>query len=93
MTRAWSDEETKFVKDNADEGINWLCDHMNRSKFGIQRIAFIKGYAIKNVRRENRVKKAPKKPQEPFVTADAMAQESVKAIQAIPWPSKCHQTN
>jgi len=88
----WQTSEFQFLRANVDKGINWLVEHMGRSKGGIQRIAYIKGYPIANIRNANRIKAAKKEP-EPFVSADDQAQENVKAIQAIQWPSKCHQTN
>jgi len=81
----WSNDEKEFVKDYADKGINWLCSHMSRSKAGIQRMAFINGIPIKNMRNEGK-EKAPRKPYTRTISTDDQAQESVKALQSVPWP-------
>ncbi len=82
----WSDKEKKFVKVNAHMGIEWLMSNTGRSRYGIQRIAFINGWSLSNKRNKNTVKTVRKYPKTPPPTPDELAQGSVKLVQSIPWP-------
>ena len=92
MSIEWDDKEKKFLKTNAHKGINWLVDHMKRSKAGIQRIAFILGIAIKNMRNTTKAKKKPPdKPTTPTLTGDMLEQAKVRFMQENMkkmWPAK-----
>ena len=68
--KPWATEEIKFVKANALKGIEWLVANMNRSKYGIQRIAYVKGYSLNNQRNKNTKKSAPRKHAVKMITPD-----------------------
>lgn len=81
--RPWTRDEVKFVRDNASKGINYLVANMSRSTYSIQRIAYIKGYSLNNLRNKNTKKRTSRKPA--LQTQDEIAQLQVKFAQENMW--------
>jgi len=87
----WTHEEFKFVKANSHKGIDWLIDNIDevsgnrRTKYSIQRIAYIKGYKIKKIYKQPKIK-APRKPALALISTDDQAMENVKFSRLNLWP-------
>ncbi len=84
-TRPWTEAEIKFVRDNGGKGVVWLVKHMNRSLYGIQRIAFVHCFSLNNERKKKKRGPVPRSPASTSATLDAVAQSNVKFMQENLW--------